>query len=132
MRPDCRTRGGHRRYNLARILGNKDKKRKRVVLGYVRVSATKQEKELVNQRQKIEKKIESYTEEQGWELKKILADIASGMNDQRKGLQRLLKTIATQQPYVVVCTYENRVARFGTRVIKHYCQTFNTKLVAIY
>ncbi len=128
VRPDCRTRGGHRRYSLARILGKNEKKRKRVVLRYVRVSATKQKKELVNQRQKIE----SYAEERGWQLKKIFADIASGMNDQRKGLQRLLNAIATQQPYAVVCTYEDRVARFGTRVIKHYYQTFNTKLVAIH
>ena len=65
-------------------------------------------------------------------MKKIFADIASGMNDQRKGLKRLLNAIATQQPYAVICTYEDRVARFGTRVIKHYCQTFNTKLVAIH
>ncbi len=128
VRPDCRTRGGHRRYNLARILGKKDKKRKRAVLGYVRVSATKQKKELVSQRQKIE----SYTEEQGWQLRKIFTDIASGMNDQRKGLKRLLDAIATQQPYAVICAYEDRVARFGTRVIKHYCQTFNTKIVAIH
>jgi len=53
VRSECRTRGGRRRYNLDRILGKKDKKRKRVVLGYVRVSATKQKKELVSQRQRL-------------------------------------------------------------------------------
>ncbi|MBA7522972.1 hypothetical protein ES705_15093 [subsurface metagenome] len=84
-------------------------KRERVVLGYVRVSAAKQKKELVSQREKIE----SYTEKQGWQLKKIFADLASRMNNQRKGLQRLLKTMSTQQPLLFLCTYEDRGAYFG-------------------
>ena len=34
--------------------------------------------------------------------------------------------------YAVVYTSEDRMTRFGTRVIKQYCQTFNTKLIAIH
>jgi len=54
------------------------------------------------------------------------------MNEQRKGLQKLLKEVATAHPFAIICTYEDRLARFGTKVIKHYCQTFSTNIIAIH
>ena len=40
--------------------------------------------------------------------------------------------MATTQPYAIMCTYEDRLARFGTEVIKQYCHTFATKIYAIH
>jgi len=62
------------------------RKQKKIVLGYARVSAAKQRKELQNQKEQMQK----FAKQQGWKMEKIFADIASGMNEQRKGLQRLL------------------------------------------
>jgi len=126
MIPECRTKGGHRRYKLRR--SKKGQEEKKVVVGYARVSATKQRKELINQQEQIER----YVKKQGWEIEKIFSDIASGMNEQRKGLIKLLDNVATTSPYAVICTYEDRIARFGTKVIKHYCQTFDTEILPIH
>ena len=62
----------------------------------------------------------------------MFTDIASGMNEQRKGLHRLLNEVATIQPFAILCTYEDRLARFGTKVIQHYCHTFETKILPIH
>jgi len=47
-------------------------------------------------------------------------------------LHQLLKEVTTTHPFAVLCTYEDRIARFGTEVIKQYCQTFETKICAIH
>jgi predicted site-specific integrase-resolvase len=130
--PERRTRGGHRRYKLVQAMkGEKERrgrKQKRIVLGYARVSAAKQRKELQNQKEKLQK----FAKQKGWKMEKIFADIASGMNEQRKGLQRLLNEVATTSPFAVICTYEDRLARFGTKVISHYCQAFSTSIVVMH
>lgn len=121
MSPECRTKGGHRRYKLVHINkeGEGEKSTPRTVIGYARVSATKQRHELMNQQEQRKR----FVEQQGWKLKKVFSDIASGMNEQRKGLHKLLNEVATTHPHTVICTYEDRGARFGTEVFKHYCQT---------
>lgn len=54
------------------------------------------------------------------------------MNEKRKDLHHLLNEVAMTHPFAVLCTYEDRVTRFGTRVIKQYCQTFETTLLPIH
>ena len=70
--------------------GEKEKgegRQKRIVIGYAGVSAAKQRKELQNQKEQMQK----FAKQQGWEMGKMFADIASGMNEQRKGLQKLVR-----------------------------------------
>ncbi len=117
--PYGRTRGGHRRYKLSQMLGEEEQEgednpqHNQMVLGYARVSGAKQKKELETQQEHLR----SFAHQQGWKVGRIFTDIASGMNDQRKGLHSLLKAVATQQPFAVICTYRDRIARFGTKVI---------------
>jgi len=130
--PERRTRGGHRRDILVQAM-NREKEReegrqKKIVIGYARVSAAKQRKELQNQKEQLQK----FVKQQGWKMGKMFTDIASGMNEQRKGLQRLLNEVAATHPFAVICTYEDRLARFGTKVIRHYCQTFSTNIIAMH
>ena len=132
--PYKRTRGGHRRYKLSQMLGEEEQMEENdnqfnpMVLGYARVSGAKQKKELITQQEHLR----AFAKQQGWKVEKIFTDIASGMNDQRKGLEALLKTVATKQPFAVLCTYRDRIARFGTKVINQFCQTFDTKVIPMY
>jgi len=131
IEPITRTRGGHRRYKLTQ-LGKREKEEKKsrnkTVVGYARVSAVKQKKEVGRQQEQIR----AFAQQQGWQLEKVFTDVASGMNEKRKGLHRLLNEVATKQPFAVLCTYEDRQARFGTKMIEQYCQTFETKIVFIH
>ena len=100
IKPERRTKGGHRRYKLAMMLGKEEeregesKKNTREVVGYARVSATKQRKELIKQKEHII----SFANQQGWKVKKVFTDIASGMNEGRKRLNKLLNEVASTQP----------------------------------
>lgn len=129
--PCGRTRGGHRRYKLSQMLGEEKEEKaqhKQVVLGYARVSGAKQKEELVTQQDHLR----TFAQQQGWKVGRIFTDIVSGMNDKRKGLHAMLKAVATTQPFAVICTYEDRIARFGTKVINRFCQTFDTKVISLY
>lgn len=151
--PDFRTLGGHRRYKLHTILEliqksklnyqvqldqqpglldtksvNNEVTPKFKVVGYVRVSGNKQKKELQTQIDQIQQ----YADQQGWEITKIYRDIASGMNDQRKGLMQLLHDLPVRQPYALVTTYPDRLARFGNTILEVFCQVFSCDLVHIF
>jgi len=63
--------------------------------------------------------MKTFAHQQGWQLKKGFTDFASGMNEQRKGLHQLLNEVAMIHPFAVLCSYENRLARFVTKVIEH-------------
>ena len=130
--PKCRTRGGHRRYNLAQLMGEQEEQEtkhlRKQVIGYARVSALKQKKELITQQEHLR----NFAQQQGWEIGRIFTDIASGMNDHRKGFYNLLNAVVTTRPYAVICTYEDRIARFGTKVINQFCKTFETRIISMY
>ena len=74
--PVERTMGGHRRYKLTQVEGKKEngerETKERIVLGYARVSATKQRKELERQQEQLK----TFAQKQGGQLKKVYTDIA--------------------------------------------------------
>ena len=82
---DYRTKGGHRRYAFNKIrqfLGIEHEKKD--VFIYTRVSANKQKADLKRQTDYLIK----YAEDNNWDVR-VYKDIASGINDLRKGLLRL-------------------------------------------
>ena len=128
-----RTKGGHRRYDLNEIRRKthqqeERKEHKPIVVGYARVSATKQKEDLKRQKEELVQ----YAQKNDLHLLKIFSDIGSGMNEERKGLQRMLGTIATQNIEGILCTYTDRIARFGTILISHYCKTFGTVIIPLH
>lgn len=98
------------------------------VLVYARVSGHKQKPELQTQLQGIR----AFVEKQGWELAGIHKDIASGLNEQRPGLLQLLKCILVERPYAILCTFKDRLARFGCELIETFCNMFSTKVLSIH
>lgn len=142
LAPDFRTLGGHRRYRLARVLalragapgaavppppGKTGGAPRPVALGYARVSAHKQKDDLARQVAAIQ----AHAEDQGWDLRRVYTDVGSGLNDNRRGLARLLAAVPGVQPAVVACTFRDRVARFGTGVVERYLEAFGARLECI-
>ena len=68
-------------------------------------------------------------DERGWALLRSYKDIGSGLNDQRKGLLRLVRDLPVLQPSVVVCSYGDRLARFGTNILRLVCELFGTTIL---
>ena len=135
-----RTIGKHRRYRLQVILEKVNQVNQRLkksptnhqiktkqprAITYARVSTVKQKEDLKRQQEHLQK----FTESNKWKLVKSYQDIASGLNNKRKGLQRLLKELPIIQPDYLVCSYNDRLARFGTEVIKTLCELYDTKVI---
>ena len=137
--PEKRTQGNHRRYDYNKLeqVGEKTRspssqpsshnKPKKSVVIYARVSAPKQKEDLQRQIETLRE----YATHQGWNILKIYTDIGSGINDTRKQLLRLLTDLPLLRPAHILCTYKDRIARFGTTMLEHTAKIYGTTLLPI-
>ena len=126
-----RTAGNHRRYDkkmLDSVLDGvpvKDPVHK-IVIGYCRVSTGHQKKDLERQK----KVVQTYCENQGKPFK-IITDIGSGLNYNRKGFNQLIHLICQRQCSQIVVNYQDRIVRFGFELIQTICKENNVELVVL-
>lgn len=125
-----RTPGGHRRYSEEDILKLTKKEKpvdtqKKVVL-YCRCSTEKQRDNL--DRQKL--RLMEYAHEKGYNFI-VLEEIASGVNENRRQLNRLLDMVFKNQVDRIVIEWKDRLARFGFSYIKKICDNFNVTIEII-
>jgi putative resolvase len=137
FKANYRTVGGHRRYSINSLLAHigqiihqeplntKRKSYKTRVVTYARVSSNKQKSDLYRQIDHLE----AYVEQQGWEIVKQYSDIGSGLNDQRRGLIKLIQELPILQPTMIVSSYHDRLTRFGTKLLETICSLFSTQIV---
>jgi predicted site-specific integrase-resolvase len=126
-----RTPGGVRRYrveDIERLLGMLEDKQERVgkTILYARVSTRKQQPYLENQVQRLEE----YAKSRGWEYE-VIKEIASGVNENRRGLQKLLNMVKRGEVERVVVEYPDRLARFGFHYLKEFFDGFGVELIVI-
>lgn len=140
--PNCRTVGGHRRYSIERIESfikreSKNKRiRKRLIsippvqkfqtaAIYGRVSASKQKDDLKRQIEYLILK----SQEAGFCSHIIYKDIASGLNDKRSGLKRLIRDAFAHKFSKIFITHKDRLARFGTSLIYQVLRLLNIEVL---
>jgi putative resolvase len=123
-----RTKGNHRRYELEQISGyaNRNKTNCKVTAIYVRVSTPSRKNDLDMQRQVLE----LFCASKGWKYK-IIEDIGSGLNYNKKGLLELIKTIESNQIERIVLNYKDRLLRFGSEVIFEICKYHNVEIIVV-
>ena len=119
-----RTAGGHRRYEVSSLLGNKNAST--LTVAYARVSSHDQKEDL--KRQKIV--LEAYCAKHGWTYE-IISDLGSGLNYRKKGLIRLIKLITTYQVERLVLCHKDRLLRFGWELIFNLCEQFGCEVIII-
>ena len=126
-----RTAGNHRRYDREalerfRLTGVYEPQQldQQSVAIYARVSSSRQKDDLGRQL--------AYLRDQPLvsQAKTVheFIDIASGLNDTRKGLLRLLRAAATGQFPTVVITYPDRLSRFGMRILYEVMQSYGVAI----
>jgi putative resolvase len=116
-----RTPAGHRRYDIDSVLSPQSTKKRKVIL-YCRVSSHKQRDDLNRQADYLQSLFPNG---------EVVKEIGSGLNYRRKNLQALLGQILSGDIEQVVCSYKDRLARFGIELIDYICQQNNTKLVVL-
>lgn len=121
---------GQRRFYLADIkrITPRDLKQldSRVTINYARVSSNDQKQDLVRQVQALE----SFSASNGWQFETI-QDLGSGLNYQKKGLQKLLKRILSGEIGRLVITHKDRLLRFGAELVFAMCEEYEVEVVII-
>jgi predicted site-specific integrase-resolvase len=122
--PDRRSKGGTRYYDLGKImgLGSEDMP----TIGYARVSSHDQKNDLVRQQELLE----AFCAAKGWRHE-VIADLGSGLNYRKKGLNRLLEMILHKRVRRLVLTHKDRLLRFGSELIFSLCEIQNIEVVII-
>ncbi|MFC3883627.1 IS607 family transposase, partial [Bacillus songklensis] len=123
-----RTPGGRRRIPLSeieRLQGNNRLSQRKIAI-YARVSSNeqKQKGDLNRQIDFLKEKIAP-----GFLLVETISDVGSGLNDQRKGLLKLMKLAKKQEITDVAVRYKDRLTRFGYGYLEEY---FNSHGVTIH
>ena len=127
FKPDFRTKGGHRRYDLSRIerefLNKSSSEDKRKVVAYARVSSHDQKADLVRQEQRLEK----VCTENKYNFE-LISDLGSGINYNKKGLNKLIKMICNRQVSKLILTHKDRLLSFGSPLLFKLCKFFGTEI----
>ncbi|EFA70429.1 IS607 family transposase [Cylindrospermopsis raciborskii] len=125
-----RSPSGHRRFYLADIkrITPRDfnQLEDRVTINYARVSSSDQKEELTRQIQVLE----AFSGANGWQFETIY-DLGSGLNYNKKGLQKLLKRILQGDVGRLVLTHKDRLLRFGSELVFAMCEEYETEVVII-
>ncbi len=82
----------------------------------MRVSAADQKEGLERQKQRL---IE-YVSSKGYKEVVVFEDVASGLNENRRGLAKLFELVSQRQLEAVFVTYKDRLSRFGFKYLEAF------------
>ena len=100
--------------------------KERIVIGYCRVSSAKQKEALERQVENVR----TYLISKGYQFK-IITDIGSGINYDKKGFNQLIQMILQDEVSKVVVLYKDRLVRFGFEFIENICEFKSVDLEVI-
>ena len=109
--------------NIVYVLANPDAPGGRTV-GYARVSSAEQKPHLENQANRLW----AYASQNGILLDDVVSEVASGLNDQRPKLRRLLSDPTVQ---TIIVEHRERLARFGVGMVEAMLQGRGGSLIVI-
>lgn len=67
----------------------------------------------------------------GLDTVEVYEEIASGLNENRRQLRKLMKAIIAGKVNVVVVEYKDRLTRFGYAYLELVCESHGARIVAI-
>lgn len=122
-----RTEGGHRRYSEEILMKFKFKPiNDKLTIGYCRISTNGQKNDLERQINAVS----LYCVSNGYQFK-IIHDIGSGLNFNKKGLKELINLIERKEIERIVLNYKDRLMRFGFEIFEELCKSNNVKIEII-
>lgn len=134
--PTYRTCGGHRRYNLEDIealcfpalcFSKRKKAPPRHVVAYARVSSYDQKKDLERQVDTLA----DYCTKLGYEDFRLIKDLGSGINFNKRGLSQLINALCLGQVDKLILTHRDRLVRIGFPLLAKLCKFHGTEIVIL-
>ncbi|NJE60754.1 IS607 family transposase [Thermococcus sp. 21S7] len=98
------------------------------VVIYARVSSRDQKEDLERQVEYLK----NYSSSRGYQVAKILTDISSGLNENRRGLKQLFKLVESGEVTKVIITYRDRLTRFGFKYLEQYFNSHGVEIEVIF
>ncbi len=98
------------------------------VVIYARVSSRDQKEDLERQVEYLK----NYCSTKGYHVTKIITDISSGLNENRKGLKQLFKLVENGEVTRVIITYKDRLTRFGFKYLEQYFNSHGVEIEVIF
>ena len=130
LKPHHVSESGYRYYSqeqLNHFLGLKQEVQlNKKTIGYCRVSSHKQKDDLERQIDNVK----TYMYAKGYSFK-IISDIGSGINCNKKGLNQLIDMVANSEVDKIVVLYKDRLIRFGFELIENICNKYGTTIEII-
>ena len=126
LKPAYTKSNGYRYYSEEDVLSytkERDTKKERKLVGYVRVSSKKQEDDLNRQKENLE----SYLKETNQEYE-IVSDIGSGIDYNKPGLKKLIEKINKKEVDEIVVLHKDRLLRYGFELIEYFAALNNVKI----
>lgn len=131
-----KTSGGHRRYlksDLEKLIGMENVeteiKSKTVCVIYARVSTKKQE--IAGNLDRQVGRLTSYALENKMSIAHVIKEVASGINENRKGIKSLFTILQEEPIQYLVIEYKDRLARFGYNYIEAYCHSHGVEIITM-
>lgn len=112
---------------LKRFLGEKPSEVRAVI--YARVSSHKQKRDGNLDRQ-IER-LRSYCSAKGYKIVDVITDVASGLKEDRSGLQKLFDFVEKRQADIIVVEFKDRLTRFGFNYLKRYFESHGVRIEVV-
>ena len=100
---------------------------KKLNIGYARVSTQKQKNNLIKQSQVLR----DYANANGIILDKIYTEVASGMNENREELNKIIKLVLDKKIDKIFVTYKDRLIRFGFDYFKNIFELNGTEIIVL-
>ena len=125
----ARSAGNHRRIaatEIKRLLNEVDQERK-ITLVYARCSTHKQKENLERQ---VGRLLE-YCLNNKFDNVELHKEIGSGLNDNRKELNKLLKRIKDPDIKRLIIEYKDRLTRYGYSLLENYCSAFGVQIICL-
>ena len=129
LKPHHVAKSGFRYYSIEqinRVIGKRGGDTDKKVIGYCRVSSSKQKDDLERQIENVK----TYLMSQGQPFE-IISDIGSGINYNKNGLHELIQKITTNQVSKVVVLYKDRLLRFGFELIEYIASLYDCEIEII-
>jgi len=123
--PTRKTQGGTRYYSVAELMSVGEIDAPTVC--YARVSSHDQKEDLQRQQDMLE----AYCAAKGWRTE-VIADLGSGMNYRKKGLNKLLEMILKKSIKRLVITHKDRLLRFGAELVFALCEAQSIEIIIIH
>ena len=122
-----RTKGNQRRYEIEELENFKfDTINEKYTIAYARVSSSDQKEDLIRQIDTLS----NYCAARGYQFK-VIKDIGSGLNYNKKGLNELITLICSKKINRIVINYKDRLLRFGYDMLEQVCRHNNVKIEII-